>query len=136
MDTICLDKWPYRKLLMPYPPVDIHPPTVENLLEGYVIRHRPSFLAMISMSLQRAPASTVTVFAIVSIASILRNGERSMTIPPLVGTTPPKPHEAAPRGITGIFRSLANTRTFLISSILLGWTTKSGSVSNSVLLMT
>jgi len=26
-----------------------------------------------------------------------------MTIPPLVGITPPKPHEAAPLGTTGIF---------------------------------
>ena len=58
-----------------------------------------------------------------------------MTIPPLVGITPPKPHEAAPLGTTGILRSLAKARTFLISSTFFGWTTKSGIVVKSVFVM-
>ena len=58
-----------------------------------------------------------------------------MTIPPLVGITPPNPHEAAPRGVTGILCSLAKTSTLIISSTFLGWTTKSGSVLKSVLVM-
>ena len=99
------------------------------------MRLRPCFFAMISISLQRAPASTVTVFCATSIPMIFLKGERSMTIPALVGMTPPKPQDAAPLGITGIFRSLAKANTFAISSMLLGWTTTSGCVSKNVFVM-
>ena len=34
IETICFEMCPYLKLLMAYPPVDIQPPMVENLLDG------------------------------------------------------------------------------------------------------
>jgi len=134
MDTICLARRPYLKLLMPQPPVEIQPPTVETCSMGTPADTGPLSLPRY----QYRPTGT----------GLNRNGllfdvepqylaeRRQIDDDPGVGRmTPPNPHDAAPLAITGTLRSFANARTFLISSALLGWTTKSGCVLKNVPVM-
>jgi len=47
-------------------------------------------------------------------------------MPPLVGIAPPQTLLAVPRGVSGIFFSQANLVMKTTSSVLVGWTTASG----------
>ena len=83
------------------------------------------------MSDHRTPVWTFTVSCSLFSSTILFMDDKSRTMPFTVGTTPPSPEEADPRGNKAIFSAFANRTIFLSDSTLLGMITSSGVVSKS-----
>ena len=126
---------PLDRLLIPRPPVAIHPPTVENLLDGHVPTRNPCFSSSWSRSAHLTPACTVAVLPLVSISTIRSMPDMSSTRPPVTGTHPPNGDDAEPLGMTGTPAAEAAFRTFTTASVDSGCATTSGTVLKSSCLM-